>query len=91
MRKFARTTIAIALLLACMLLGTIIGARAQQAAQNNPTAFTDAECRWIFYPPQSSNVGGAILLNRCTGDKQVHEARQVRDAEKAKPGVVRKC
>jgi hypothetical protein len=68
MPTLARTTIAIALFLALMLIGTIIGARAQQAAQNNPTALTDADCRWIFYPPQSSVLTGAILLNRCTGE-----------------------
>jgi hypothetical protein len=70
MLTLARTTIAIALLLALMLIGTIIGARAQQVTQNRPTsiALMDAECRWIFHPPQSSNSQAAILLNRCTGE-----------------------
>ena len=56
MLRLAHTTIAIALLLALMLIGTIIGARAQQVTQKRPTsiALMDAECRWIFHPPQTS-------------------------------------
>jgi hypothetical protein len=70
MITLARTTIAIALLLALMLIGNIIGARAQQVTQNRPTstALMDAECRWIFHPPQSTNSVAALLLNRCTGE-----------------------
>jgi hypothetical protein len=58
MITLACRTIAIALLLALMLFGTIIGARTQQVTQNRPTsiALMDAECRWIFHPPQSSTA-----------------------------------
>jgi hypothetical protein len=48
MITLARTTIAIALLLACMLIGTIIGARAQTYFGGNDRGMG----RWHGYVPQ---------------------------------------